>query len=306
MSHFYLGQQQIRSSRATREEFSYQRNLLQFDLNNRAVKLPPIIKNELLVGRGGQTTMPPSSCSTMSKAGLNSSFPKIIDAQPPTSGKNGTTPSRHKAVQSKRAAVKHVEPTPIHFPNSYTVLPPIGQTNAWRHYNGLSSLQAPRNGEQAPIPDQIKSGQRRSSPRKRSDNSLTPSPTTRVVEKKRIETRNSSQPARHEGTTAVENRRKQQQASLVLDSTPGRSEVINDETLPSLSNEDVQVTEYDSAVHVLERLELDKEAVEFLAGKHSRRRVATCIEIDPSLRKAVDVIRDNLLRQTMEELCMMW
>lgn len=79
----------------------------------------------------------------------------------------------------------------------------------------------------------------------------------------------------------------------------------HEKTLPSVSNEDVEVTSCE-VVHELERLELSKEAVEFLASKQSARRVALCVEIDPSLKKAVDIIRDNLLRQTMEELCMLW
>lgn len=76
--------------------------------------------------------------------------------------------------------------------------------------------------------------------------------------------------------------------------------------MPRLPNADIQITECESMRHVLEKLELSKEAEEFLESLNSKCRKATCIEIDPSLKNAVDVIRDNLLRQTMEELCMMW
>ena len=107
-------------------------------------------------------------------------------------------------------------------------------------------------------------------------------------------------------STAVENQNQTEKvAAIVPDTSAARSgsaeDSINDNELPSLSNEDIQMTECDT-VHVLEKLELTQDAQEFLASDQSKRRPATCIEIDPSLKKAVDIIRDNLLRQTMEEL----
>lgn len=308
MSRLYSGQQ-IRSSRATRqEEFqSYQRNFPQFDLNSRAVKLPPIIKNELLVGRSmGQPSVRHSAISTVSKAKANTSFPKITEAQTPKTT-NGTV-ARSQKTERNRVQVNHVEKAPIHFPNSYKVLPPIGQSNVWRPYNNLTPS---RNDVQAPISanDQMNGRRRSSSQRKRSDNQdngLSPSPNTRLAETQRIETRNS--PARNEknASVAVESRIDHPPVSA-SDAAPENSgeEFHNEATLPSLSNEDVHVTSCEP-IHELERLDLSKEAVEFLASKLSARRVAICIEIDPSLRKAVDIIRDNLLRQTMEELCMLW
>lgn len=308
MSHVY-SRQQIRSSRSTRSEgeLSYERHFPHFDLNSRAVKLPPIIKNELLVGRVGQAAVQPyqgtSHSATRPKESLTVSFPKIPDALSQNS-RNGSASPRHK-TESKKAPVKHLEKAPTNFPNSYTVLPPIGKTSLWRAQKGYPSLQLPpRNGEQAPISvqDQMKSRRRRSFQRKRSDNGWSPSPTTI----------NSSDPARNREniSTAVENQNQNEKpAAFVCNTTTARStsaeDTIRDKELPSLSNEDIQVTECE-AVHVLEKLELTKEAEEFLESAHSKRRAATCIEIDPSLKKAVDIIRDNLLRQTMEELCMMW
>lgn len=311
MSHLYTSQG-IRSARSTRsEEVAYQRNFPHFDLSSRAVKLPPIIKNELLVGRGGQTSLQPCQTSSSltarpSKANqLNTSFPKIAEPQPQRKW-SGTT-SRH----NNQAQIKHVEKTPIRFPNSYTVLPPIGKTSSWQAQNGFSTLRAsPKNGEQAPISvqDQLK-GRRRTSQRKRSDNGPSPSPT--VVEKERINPRNCPGSARNNENinNAIENRNQnRKQAACTSYTSIARSEgdTISDKTLPGLSDEDIQVTECDSTRHELEKLELSKEAKEFLESEHSKRRNATCIETDPSLKKAVDVIRDNLLRQTMEELCMMW
>lgn len=73
----------------------------------------------------------------------------------------------------------------------------------------------------------------------------------------------------------------------------------------SLTEEQVEMSEIDP-VHVLERLELSEEVEDFLESKSSQRRGGKCVALDPSLRVAVDIIRDNLLRQTMEELCMIW
>lgn len=73
----------------------------------------------------------------------------------------------------------------------------------------------------------------------------------------------------------------------------------------SLTEEQVEMSEIDP-VHVLERLELSEEVEDFLESKSSQRRGGKCVALDPSLKVAVDIIRDNLLRQTMEELCMIW
>ncbi|XP_078361349.1 uncharacterized protein LOC144645671 [Oculina patagonica] len=318
MSHLYSSQQ-IRSSRATRSEgLSYERNFPHFDLSSRAVKLPPIIKNELLVSRGPRSCRP-SYCSTArSKANLNVTFPKITEPQPQKSW-SGTAShhrvaSQHK-TENKQGTIKHVEKTPIRFPNSYTVLPPIGKTSSWQAHNGFSSLQAPsspRNGVQAPISiqDQIK-GRRRSSQRKRSDNGLSPSPNTKAVEKESVKTTDSSSPARNNEnvSTAIENRNQSEKPTArASDTNTTRSSIdtVEENIFPCLSDEEIQMTECDPVRHILEKLELSKEAQEFLESELSKRRKATCIEIDASLKKAVDIIRDNLLRQTMEELCMMW
>lgn len=310
MSHVY-SRQQIRSSRSTQSkgELSYQRHFPRFDLNSRAVKLPPIIKNELLVGRVGQGN---SHSATRSKETLTVSFPKISDALSQNS-RNGSASPRHK-TESKKAPIKHVEKAPINFPNSYTVLPPIGKTNSWRAQNGYSSPQLPpKNGGKVPISaqDQMKSRRRMSPQRKRSDHALPPPSPTTI---------NSPDPARNKesfSTTsfvdisiAVENQNETEKQTVFVSDTSTASstlaeDAIADNKQPSLSNEDIQMTECDT-VHLLEKLELTKEAQEFLECDQSKRRPATCIEIDPSLKKAVDIIRDNLLRQTMEELCMMW
>ena len=319
MSHAY-SRQHIRSPRSTpsKGELVYQRYYPHFDLNSRAVKLPPIIKNELLVGRVGQAVVPPSQGDShsvrRSNETLTVSFPKIPDALSQNI-RNGSASTRHKA-ESTKTLVKHVEKAPINFPNSYTVLPPIGKTSSWRAQNGYSSFQLPpRNGGKVPISDQdhMKNRRRKSPQRKRSDHGLPPpSLTTRT---------NSSDPARNkesisttslvEISTAVEDQNDtiKKRAVFVSDNCTAKStsaeDIINYNEQPSLSNEDIQMTECDT-VHVLEKLELTKEAQEFLESNQSKRRPATCVEIDPSLKRAVDVIRDNLLRQTMEELCMMW
>ena len=318
MSHVY-SRQHIRSSRSTpsKGELAYQRHFPHFDLNSRAVKLPPIIKNELLVGRVGQAVVPPSQGNSHLVRRSNEtlrtvSFPKIPDALSQNI-RNGSASPRHKA-ESTKTLVKHVEKAPINFPNSYTVLPPIGKTSLWRAQNGYSSVQLPpRNGGKVPISvqDQMKSRRRMSPQRKRSDHGLLPPSPTTV---------NSSDPARNkesisttsfvEISTAVEDQNQtEKRAVFVSDTSTAKStsaeDAIDDNEQPSLSNEDIEMTECDT-VHVLEKLELTKEAQEFLESDQSKRRPATCIEIDSSLKKAVDIIRDNLLRQTMEELCMMW
>ena len=318
MSHVF-SRQQIRSSRSTSSngELSYQRHFPHFDLNSRAVKLPPIIKNELLVGRVGQAVVQPrqgnAQSATRSKETLTASFPKIPDTLS-QNRRNGSVLSPRHETESKKALVKHVEKVPINFPNSYTVLPPIGKTSSWRTQDGYSSHQSPpRNGGKVLISaqDEMKSRRRISPQSKRSDHGRPPPAPT---------TTNSSDPARNNEnistallvdiSSAVENQNQTEKvAAIVSDTSTARSgsdeDLINDNELPSLSNEDIQMTECDTR-HVLEKLELTQDAKEFLASDQSKRRPATCIEIDSSLKKAVDIIRDNLLRQTMEELCMMW
>lgn len=317
MSHVY-SRQQIRSSRSTQSngELSYQRHFPHFDLNSRAVKLPPIIKNELLVGRVGQAVVQPrqgnAQLATRSKETLTASFPKIPDA-PSQNSRNGSASPRHK-TESKKAPVKHVEKVPINFPNSYTVLPPIGKTSSWRAQNGYSSHQSPpRNGGKVLISaqDQKESRRRMSPQSKRSDRERPPpAPTITKSSDLARNNENISTALFVDISIAVENQNQTEKvASIVSDTSTVRSgsaeDSINDNELPSLSNEDIQMTECD-AVHVLEKLELTQDAQEFLKSDLSKRRPATCVEIDPSLKKAVDIIRDNLLRQTMEELCMMW
>lgn len=315
MSHVH-SRQQIRSSRSTPNngELSYQRHFPHFDLNSRAVKLPPIIKNELLVGRVGQAVVQPrqGNAATRSKETLTASFPKIPDALFQNS-QNGSVSPRHK-TESKKAPVKHVEKAPINFPNSYTVLPPIGKTSSWRAQNGYSSHQSPpRNGGKVLISaqDEVKSRRKISPQSKRSDHGRPPpAPNTTNSSDPAINNKNISTALFVDISFAVENQNQTEKvAAIVSDTSTARSrsaeDSINDKELPSLSNEDIQMTECDTK-HVLEKLELTQDAQEFLASDQSKRRPATCIEIDPSLKKAVDIIRDNLLRQTMEELCMMW
>lgn len=315
MSHVH-SRQQIRSSRSTPSngELSYQRHFPHFDLNSRAVKLPPIIKNELLVGRVGQAVVQPrqDNAATRSKETLTASFPKIPDALFQNS-QNGSVSPRHK-TESKKAPVKHVEKVPINFPNSYTVLPPIGKTSSWRAQNGYSSHQSPpRNGGKVLISaqDEVKSRRKISPQSKRSDHGWPPpAPNTTNSSDPAINNKNISTALFVDISFAVENQNQTEKvAAIVYDTSTARSgsaeDSINDKELPSLSNEDIQMTECDTK-HVLEKLELTQDAKEFLASDQSKRRPATCIEIDPSLKKAVDIIRDNLLRQTMEELCMMW
>lgn len=318
MSHVY-SRQQIRSSRSTQSKggLSYQRHFPHFDLNSRAVKLPPIIKNELLVGRVGQgvaqTNQGPSHTAPRPKETLTLSFPNFPDALSQKS-QNGSASLRQK-TESKKAPIKHVEKAPINFPNSYTVLPPIGKTSSGSIYNGYSSLQLPTgNGGKAQMSaqDQMKSRRKTFSQRTCSDHRFPPpSPTTMKSSDPAINRKNISTASFVDIPTAVENQNQNEKlAVFVSDTSTARATtnediIISDNELPSLSNEDIQVTEFDS-VHVLEKLELTKEAEKFLESEHSKRRPATCIEIDPSLKNAVDIIRDNLLRQTMEELCMMW
>ena len=298
MAHLYSGRQ-IRASRPAKQEAefqSYPRSFPQFDLNSRAVKLPPIIKNELLVGRSIGNS---STISTTSNTNGNTSFPKILKAQN-SKATNGTVP-RPQKTKSPRVTVKHVEKAPTNYPNSYKVLPPIGQTNVW--HTSRSILHAPKSDQ-----DKINGPRRSSLQRKRSDSGLSPSSKTRLAENQRITARNNATRQDHgNDTQGTFESRIERPTMETFGAVPEKQgdHYNHEETLPSVSNEDVEVTSCE-VVHELERLELSKEAVEFLASKQSARRVALCVEIDPSLKKAVDIIRDNLLRQTMEELCMLW
>lgn len=303
MSHFYPSTNQHQAHTSPRSStggrISHHNSTPPFDFNNR-VKLPPIIKNELLTGRecGTKGALKPSTYQTLSTN--VSSFPRLgIETQRPT---------KCTATSAKR--VNHVEKGPIHFPNSYVVLPPIGQTSSW-HYSGLSSLQEiSRNGA-----DQTRtkksnraSGRKPSIQRKRTETDQQISQDER--ESKEI----NSLPAQMSTTQPhlIMTREHEYETDISLPKgaihpkQAGAAAQINalDDDI-SLTEEQVEMSEIDP-VHVLQRLELSKEVEDFLESKSSQRRGAQCVALDPSLKVAVDIIRDNLLRQTMEELCMIW
>ncbi|PFX25653.1 hypothetical protein AWC38_SpisGene9708 [Stylophora pistillata] len=260
MAHLYSGRQ-IPASRPAKQEAefqSYPRSFPQFDLNSRAVKLPPIIKNELLVGR---SIGHPSPISTASNANGHTSFPKISETT------NETVPRRQK-TKSLRVTVKHVEKAPTNYPNSYKVLPPIGQSNVWRPYNKVSStrsiLNAPKSNQ-----DKINGQRRSSSQRKCSDNGLSPSPKTRFAENQRIYARNDA--SRQEDGNRQQRTfesRIERPPMKTFDTVPEQQDDHFNhefgEKLPSVSNEDVEVTPCEG-VHELEKLEVSKDVVEFLA-----------------------------------------
>lgn len=308
MSHFYTGHH-VHSTRAA----SYQRSLPAFDLNSR-VKLPPIIRNELLTGRDKKST--PQQAPTCPSDSTSVSFPRIIETQTPRKwNQNGTNPQQIRSAKKQTAnkTITHVEKSPIRFPNSYAVLPPIGQTRSWP-YSGFSSLQTtPRNGEQAPIniPDQVQARRRRSSQRKSSENIGSPaSPARNFQGNETIKSLSATTKNAQTNSSAVENISQKdlflpRSAANRLKLTDDQVDASSETAIPTLASEDVEITDCDP-IHELEKLELSKEVEEFLESKNSQRRGGKCIEIDPSLKTAVDVIRDNLLRQTMEELCMMW
>ncbi|XP_032238341.2 uncharacterized protein LOC116618572 [Nematostella vectensis] len=78
-------------------------------------------------------------------------------------------------------------------------------------------------------------------------------------------------------------------------------------TVDDLSETDVVIeTEIHSNRHEIEPQEIHEELMSFLKCDESRRRNAVCALLDENLIHAADIIRDMLLRQTMEELCMMW
>ena len=287
MSHVYSG-------RHNQEKISYQRPLPQFDFNSR-VKLPPIIKNELLTG--GEKRRKTSTCQSLSKTNSPSaSFPLIIQTQPHWNrNQNGYSSQQRKAPVLK-ARINHMEKSPIHFPNSYTVLPPIGQTRQWPYSTFNSTLPTSSgNSEKGPklVSKQVPSQRKRSGDvaqtvrdgDKRHNEIIKSIPNTQIKSVSKSHEHSFSQPENlHECLESIKS---------------------GGERLLGISDEDIQVSEWNPN-HELERLELSEEVEEFLDSKSSQRRGAKCVEIDPSLKTAVDVIRDNLLRQTMEELCMMW
>ena len=285
MSHLH---HQVHSPRTDRnEKISYHRSLPPFDLNSR-VKLPPIIKNELLGGRNtAKATLQPPTFQNLSTS--VSSFSRV----------NRETQLPTKWTRTSETNVNHVEKSPIHFPNSYVVLPPIGQTTSWS-YSGISTLQeVPRDVDQTRSNVSNRTARRRpSAQRKRTENEKADD---------KIE-RQSKQVKRLPDTTATahanSSARREYTSQKDLFSL-NHATYPYDDALRSLTEEQVQICEIEP-VHVLERLELSKEALEFLESKNSQRRGGKCVAIDPSLKSAVDIIRDNLLRQTMEELCMIW
>ena len=298
MSHLYSD----RHSHSSR--MPYQRPMPQFDFNSR-VKLPPIIKNELLTQHDRKASLKTATCSTSTVSVRNVCLPQIIENQPPrSSNQNGTSQPMttvNRRVPAKKVTINHVEKSPIHFPNSYTVLPPIGQSRSWPLSGFSSTVQtSPRNSEQVPkiVPNQAAS--------RRKCSEKTP-PRIRPSVERRSE-RIKSLPNIPTNSIAIVHGYQKVSVSSDTSSQPKKlhkQNTTSSETLPCLSYEAIEMSECDP-INMLEKLALSKEVEAFLVSKSSQRRGAKCTEIDPSLKTAADIIRDNLLRQTMEELCMMW
>lgn len=303
MSHFYTStnQHEVHTSPRTSAggRISHHNPPPPFDFNSR-VKLPPIIKNELLTGRecGTKGALKPSTYQTLS-ANV-SSFPRLgIETQRPT-----------KCTETVAKRVNHVEKGPIHFPNSYVVLPPIGETSSW-HYSGLSSLQEiSRNStDQTRTKTSNRASRRKlSMQRKRTE-------TDQEISQDGRESREiNNLPAQRTTTQANLNMTRENEYETDISLPKGAvhptqtgadAQINTQDDYISLTEEQVEMSEIDP-VHVLERLELSEEVEDFLESKSSQRRGGKCVALDPSLKVAVDIIRDNLLRQTMEELCMIW
>ena len=302
MSHICQSQEFHLPVTSHQKDLFYRRALPQFNLNTQ-LKLPPIVRDNFKLGRGG--TFPESTLSKPSlSAEYNVLFPRIVEKPSRTRNGSSTQTARSKRSPAKPEEVSYIEDAPFRFPKYYTVLPPIGQT--FRPvYNGFSNAQESNGSKEEQFPSKARSQAKARQQRAATSQSES---FQKIRPVKRNGSNKSTARGREEKVEAVA---ADESIRAPFDSRNPRKkldEENNNDLLPNSSDKETLDTEVVACetIFLREKLELSMEAKAFLASEHSKRRRAVCSELDSSLKGAVDIIRDILLRQTMEELCMMW
>ncbi|XP_031564931.1 uncharacterized protein LOC116300243 [Actinia tenebrosa] len=252
-------------------------------------------------------------------------FPPIV--QPPSLQQFGSY-ERRKPLRNASVKMTHIEKIPTQFPGKkFAVLPPIGGSQCQEQKNKRSD-ENPSVQPCGTIQESVvkrRATKKAESTDSRDSNELNPNSAvnkSKQVLKRQISVLGLANIDRKQGYKVVNNGPSDESQTL----STSKKKPFDKSSLNSLTNAEIfqprsDLQDDDNVIddddddddstmmklsEVLQFLEWSSELREFLNGKNSSRRNATCTGIDPMLTHAVDVIRDMLLRQTMEELCMMW
>lgn len=231
---------------------------------------------------------------------------------------------KRKSLHHSSMKITHTEKIPTRFPGkTFAVLPPIGGSS-YQEHNDRPSDEKPSTqpAETTKKPAKRKAVKKtESTDTKVSNESSTIDKSKRVIKKqisalglvnidrkpRKLEYEVGHNSPNEPQTPASTSKSKDLNKPKSL--SPTNAEIFQRQS--DLQNDGDDEDDGDDSTmmklsEVLQFLEWSSELREFLNGKNSSRRDATCSGIDPMLPHAVDVIRDILLKQTMEELCMMW
>lgn len=292
-----------------------------FHLNSR-VKLPPITSDIPLFSKGSIAKSTNVS-SGPGQTEINVSLPHILGQSSVYKAKSDFVVNEQQSVNGGAANKrKHIviDTVPLDFPKAYTVLPPIN-SHKQKPPAGYSSNNQPhcRDGKQM-----VYSGQHNSSIEAVIGNGINETGPSQVRARnnghKKTQPRSSSdrwsKRINRETTNTKEkiNENKLRKDTSKINNSISGEHLSQDVPSPEervfsedrIEEDEIILRGFDDGRYILQQLEIHEDLKNFLDSKFSKRRGAVCVDLDSSLGTAADYIRDILLRQTMEELCMMW
>ena len=326
-----LCNQQMEKNRRSQHphgHFYFENEMPHFNVSSN-VKLPPIT-NDIPLFAKASIARTINNKTAAPRTEMNLHLPQVYSPSSVCKAKAGLVLNEQFTVQAAKRRtsekIKHVESIPLDFPKVYTVLPPI---NSSKHKavsaDSYGKQQTPLQGKQTITPGPGR-----------------PNITTvidREACKIQYQKQNSHQNRKHsdsfKGSSSKRNHKNRQdknskgqnrnnlkkdivsgtQGEIVFSAEKNRKDIPEDVThskdtlgftLEKVKWEDAGFHVIEDARSTLQQLEISEELQEFLDCNLSKRRGGACTELESNLGIAADYIRDILLRQTMEELCMMW
>lgn len=303
------------------------------------MKLPPINSDISLLSK--DTFAKAANRKTVTRqTEMDFSFPQILGSSSVFNPKPEFVVNEQlKGVgTSVHRKISQIETTSFDFLKVYTVLPPIN-SNKQKGSAGYKTNKQPNclDGKYAAAPGHANSsiesvlgnGAKNARPTQlrtqKNDHEKTVFRTT----ENRFSNDNSPKNS-HNNRKAISRTKTNNGSLLIKDVTRVSTSTLKVKNSPSteLASEDIQLPqgeitlfsnkkldvqddflsscEFDDGRYILPQLEISEDLRNFLGSNSSKRREGVCIELDSTLGTAVEYIRDKLLRQTMEELCMMW
>ena len=241
---------------------------------------------------------------------------------------------RNSCEHNTRKACKNIDYPTFSFPHVYSVLPPIGKilepsapTSCRKtHLHSLenstqhSDNNTTRRKRQASRKSRIK---KQSSIASETKTVTEPVTQTAVVEDKSSKTTTQSSNEQNEtleihiSDAILEEESDLSNEANEAKTQPGEDDLLIARNIPAAFRLYADVYPRSPppnerrSRHAVERkrgeLKQDRFVlVGFMEGNSNERRNATCAELDEELKNAVELLKDIFLRQTMEELCMIW